>query len=85
MNIEQLGLQVKKNPITQVRCSFHEGKWFVEYRLKKPRFYFDKWWWYDDSKYANYADAHARAEFLAATGYFETLEKIVHIYDVEGE
>jgi hypothetical protein len=85
MNIEDLGYQIKKNPITQVRCSFHEGKWFVEYRLKKSRFFIDKWWWYDDSKYANYLDAHARAEFLASVGYYETMEKKVHIYDVKGE
>lgn len=83
MNIEDLGYQLKRIPIKQVKCSFHEGKWFVEYRLTKPRFYFDKWWWYDDSKYANYADANARAEFLAATGYYETLERKSHVYDVK--
>lgn len=85
MNIEDLGYQIKKTQITKVRCSFHEGKWFVEYRLKLPRFYFDKWWWYDDSKYANYLDANARAEFLSATGYIEALEKKSHVYDVKGE
>jgi len=41
--------------------------------------------WFHDSKYSNYADAHTRAEFLAATGYYETYEKKFHIYDVKGE
>mgnify|MGYP006269885431 CR=1 FL=1 len=85
MNIEDLGLEVKRNPISKVRYSFHEGKWFVEYKLKEPRYYFDKWLWYTDGKYRNYVDARTRAEFLANNGYFETVQKKSQTYDVKGE
>jgi len=87
MNIEDLGLQIVKNPITKVKCSFHEGKWHVEYRKpgKGILSFYTKRHWYHDSMFSNYLDAHARAEVLAATGYYETTEKKFHIYDVQGE
>lgn len=81
MNIEDLGFEIKKNPINQVRLSFHENKWYVEYRKNSKVPFLNKWW-YDDSKYSSYIDANARAEFLAAAGYYETLEKKLHIYNV---
>ena len=84
MNIEDLGYQILRSPITQVKCSFHEGKWHVEYRKPgKGLFGFiTRKHWFHDSKYSNYLEAHTRAEVLAATGYYETLEKKFHIYDV---
>lgn len=87
MNIEDIGLQIVKTPITQVKCSFHEGKWHVEYRkpAKGIFSFYLKRHWYHDSKYSNYLDAHHRAEFLAATGYLEGFEEKSHIYDVKGE
>lgn len=61
------GLQVVKHPIKQVRVQFHNGHWYVEYR-RKPRYFFDKWWWFDDGKYAEYPEAFVRAQMLAAEG-----------------
>ena len=83
--IEDIGYEIVKIPVSKVRVSHYKHKWFVEYRLKKPKFVVDRWWWYDDSKYANYLDAHNRAEFLSATGYIESLERKSHVYDVKGE
>ena len=61
------GLEVVKYPINQVRLQFYAGHWYVEYR-RKPKFYFDKWCWFDDSKFADYGDAYTRAQILAAEG-----------------
>ena len=61
------GLEVVKYPIKQVRLQFHAGHWYIEYR-RKPKFYFDKWWWFDDSKFTEYSDAIVRAQTLAAEG-----------------
>jgi hypothetical protein len=61
------GLEVVKYPITQVRLQFHAGHWYVEYR-RKPKFFLDKWWWFDDSKFMEYTDAIVRAQTLAAEG-----------------
>jgi hypothetical protein len=66
-NLSDLGLEIVKNPITQVRLQFHAGHWYVEYR-RKPKFFLDKWWWFDDSKFMEYADAIVRAQTLAAEG-----------------
>lgn len=72
---DDLGYGLIKRYITQVKVSNSKGKWYVEYRLKNPRFYFDKWWWYDDSIHSNYSDAAVRAQVLAGLGYFEHFEK----------
>ena len=67
MNIEDVGLEVIKHPITQVRVQPHAGRWYVEYR-RKPRYFFDKWWWFDDSIFTDFRDAYNRAQILAADG-----------------
>lgn len=67
MNIDDLGLEIVYRPITQVRLQFHAGHWYVEYQ-RKPKYFFDRWWWFDDSKYAEYNDAYVRAQMLAAEG-----------------
>jgi hypothetical protein len=67
MNIEDLGLEVIKHPITQVRVQPHAGRWYVEYR-RKPRYFFDKWWWFDDSIFTDFRDAYNRAQILAVEG-----------------
>jgi hypothetical protein len=67
MNIEDLGLEIVYDPITKVRLQFHAGHWYVEYQ-RKPKYFFDRWWWFDDSKYAEYNDAFVRAQMLAAEG-----------------
>ena len=66
-NLSDHGLEVILNPITQVRLQFHAGHWYVEYR-RKPKYFFDKWWWFDDSKHVEYNDAYVRAQTLAAQG-----------------
>ena len=67
MNISDLGLEIFYEPITDVRLRFQSGKWLIEYR-RKPRYYFDKWWWFDDGLYHDYNDAYVRAQILAAEG-----------------
>jgi hypothetical protein len=65
MNTEDLGLEEYLYPIYKIRLSFHAGKWYVEYR-RKPKYFFDKWWWFDDSVHTEFNDAQLRASILAA-------------------
>jgi len=65
--LEDLGLEIIKNPIKRVRLQFHAGLWYVEYQ-RPAKYYVDGWWWFDDSKYAEYKDAYARAHQLANEG-----------------
>lgn len=74
MSIENEGLETVRHPITHVRLSNYGRKWYVEYR-RKPQFFFDQYWWFDDSIHSNYADAYVRAQTLTALGYYETIEK----------
>jgi len=67
MNIEELGLEIVKHPITKVRVKNYAGKWYVEYQ-RKPKYFFDKWWWFDDSIFHTYIDAYNRAQILASEG-----------------
>jgi hypothetical protein len=84
MNIEDLGLEEYLYPIYKIRLSFHAGKWYVEYR-RKPKYFFDKWWWFDDSVHTEYNDAQLRANILAADkGVKELRKKVVEI-DIETE
>ena len=84
MNIEDLGLEEYLYPIYKIRLSFHAGKWYVEYR-RKPKYFFDKWWWFDDSVHTEYNDAQLRASILAADkGVKELRKKVVEI-DIETE
>ena len=64
MNTEDLGLEEYLYPIYKIRLSFHAGKWYVEYR-RKPKYFFDKWWWFDDSVHTEFNDAQLRANILA--------------------
>ena len=59
-------------------------KWYVEYRVKNPRFWLiDKWWWYDDSTHMNYSDANVRANVLIAYAYVEQIViKKKEVFDV---
>lgn len=82
MNIEDLGLEIKLSPIKQVRLQHHNNKWYVEYR-RAPKYFFDRWWWFDDSVYSNYIDAVARAQMLAAEGGTKTLEHKTQFFEVK--
>jgi len=65
--LDDMGLEIVKYPIKKVRVQCHAGLWYVEYQ-RKPKYYFDKWWWFDDSKHPEYKDAFIRAQELAAEG-----------------
>jgi len=69
------GLEIVKHPISQVRLQFHAGHWYVEYR-RKPQYFFDKWWWFDDSKFMDYKDAFVRAQVLAAEGGWKEIKHV---------
>jgi len=68
MNLSEIGFEVVKSPIKQVRLQYHDKKWYVEYLRSKPKYFFDKWWWFDDSVFTEYTDAFVRAQVLAAEG-----------------
>jgi hypothetical protein len=82
MNIQDLGLEKYHHPIIKIKLSFYRGKWYVEYR-RKPKYFFDKWWWFDDSVHTEFNDAQLRASILAADGgVLELKHKVVEI-DIE--
>lgn len=83
MNISDLGLEIIREPILQVRVQFHAGHWYVEYR-RKPKFFLDKWWWFDDSKHPEYNDAYVRAQTLAAEGGTKIIRHITQTFIVRG-
>jgi hypothetical protein len=85
MNTEDLGLETYYYPIYKIRLSFHAGKWYVEYR-RKPKYFFDKWWWFDDSVHTEFNDAQLRASILASDkGIREFKKKILEIEILEEE
>ena len=67
-SMHELGLEYVKWPITHVRIHRTDGQWLVEYR-RKPKWFFDRWWWFNDGKYVNYTDAAERAALLSNQGY----------------
>ena len=74
-DISDLGLEVIFHPIKKVRLKHHGGYWFVEYQ-RPAKYLLDGFWWFDDSKYAEYNDAYARAVALAnQKGIKEVREK----------
>ena len=82
--IDDIGYEIVKVPITKVRVSHYQDKWYVEYKLAKPKFYVDRWWWYDDSTHATYVDAVTRAQILVGFGFFENVvKKNKIIFDVK--
>ena len=64
-----MGLEVVQHPITHVRIHRIDGQWLVEYR-RKPKWFVDGYWWFNDGKYVEYNEAMARAELLAGRGYY---------------
>lgn len=55
-------------PITEVRVHRTDGKWLVEYR-RVPKYYLDKWWWFNDGTYIEYKDAMDRINHLLEAKY----------------
>lgn len=74
MTIEDLGYEIVQVPITKVRVSCFNSKWYVEYRRKNSNI-FTKWWWFDDSIHSSYSEANARAQVLTGFGYFEMVKR----------
>jgi hypothetical protein len=68
MTIADIGMEVAKIPITHVRIHRVDKQWLVEYR-RKPQWFFDQWWWFNDGKYVYHNDAAARAEVITEFGY----------------
>lgn len=64
----EFGVEYDHVAITHVRMHRTDGKWLVEYR-RKPRWFFDFFWWFNDGMYVNYSDAVARLEQLQAIKY----------------
>ena len=82
MLIEDLGLEPVMIPILKVRLQFHAGKWYVEYQ-RKPKYFFDKWWWFDDSIYSDYKEAKFRADVLIAQGAIIEYQKITREVEIK--
>ena len=80
MDINDSGFYLKKHPILKVRVTKYSGKWYVEYR-RQPQWFFDRWWWFDDSVHVEYLDAKSRAQKLWSQGYYETVE--IRSFDVD--
>lgn len=67
-DMSELGLEYVQWPIAHVRIHRTDGQWLVEYR-RKPKWFFDRFWWFNDGKFADFTDAQDRAYRLAAQGY----------------
>lgn len=66
----EYGVEFVYYNIRKLRIFRTDGKWLVEYQ-REPRWIFglDRWWWFDDSTYLDYADASARVDHLLGVGY----------------
>lgn len=81
LNINDVGLEVVKWPITKVRVGKVDDRWLVEYR-RKPKWVLDRWWWFDDGKYIDYREAVTRAKAMASLGYVTTMRNATPTFDV---
>ena len=81
ITLEDAGLEVVKNPIKRVRVQFHAGLWYVEYQ-REPKYFFDRWWWFDDSKHPEYKDAFVRAQEIAADGGIKQIRHKTLVFEV---
>jgi len=79
--LDDIGLEYIKHPIKRVRVQHHAGLWYVEYQ-RDPKYFLDKWWWFDDSKHAEYKDAFARAQELANDGGIKELRHKTLTFEV---
>lgn len=82
MSIGDIGMEVVKIPIVALRIHRVDGQWLVEYK-RKPQWYFDQWWWFNDGKYVEHNDAAARAELLREYGYITVLKYRKETYKVK--
>ena len=84
LNINDIGLELEKTYINRTRVGKVDNVWLVEYR-RKPKWFFDRWWWFNDGKYVDYREAVNRAKFLAETGYVTKLVTSKPVFDVVEE
>ena len=66
----EYGVEHDHIKITKLRIHRTDDMWLVEYR-REPRWFLglDRWWWFDDGRYANYSDATDRIDTLLGLGY----------------
>lgn len=66
----EYGVEFDHVRITKLRIHRTDGKWLVEYR-REPRWLLgiDRWWWFNDGIYVDYADASARIDHLRGVGF----------------
>jgi hypothetical protein len=66
----EYGVEHDHIAITKLRIHRTNGMWLVEYR-RVPRWLLglDRWWWFDDGTYTDYADASNRVDHLIGQGY----------------
>jgi hypothetical protein len=66
----EYGVEIYHTRITKLRIHRTDDMWLVEYR-RQPRWFLglDRWWWFDDGRYADYADATDRVDHLLGVGF----------------
>lgn len=69
------GIEYTQIDIAKIRIHRTNGKWMVEYQ-RQPRWIFgiDRWWWFDDGIYVEYADACLRVLYLRATKHVRKVQ-----------
>jgi hypothetical protein len=75
MYLDDVPYEYEEIPITEIRVRHFGDKWIVEYRREEIRYFWDRFWWYDDSIHSVYVEAAARANVLYANGYAERVIK----------
>ena len=81
----EYGVEFDHIKITKLRIHRTDDMWLVEYR-REPRWLFglDRWWWFDDGRYANYSDATDRIDTLLGIGFVSKAQfQTVKEFEVE--
>ena len=66
----EYGVEHDHIKITKLRIHRTDDMWLVEYR-REPRWPLglDRWWWFNDGMYVDYADASNRVDHLLGIGF----------------
>ena len=66
----EYGVEFDHIKIKKLRIHRTNGMWLVEYR-REPRWPLglDRWWWFNDGTYVDYADASSRVDHLIDIGF----------------
>ena len=81
----EYGVEICHTRITKLRIHRTDDMWLVEYR-REPRWFLglDRWWWFDDGRYADYADATNRVDHLLGVGFVSKAQfQAVKEFEVE--